>query len=103
MPPRKDPNKPKGRTSAYAFYVKHRRLQYKNKGEDVNFTEFSKECSESWKDPKLDKTKFFKMAEDDRRRYDKEMAKYVPPEGAGKKGKRGWKKTKDPNQPKRGM
>lgn len=103
MPPKKDPNKPKGRTSAYAFYVKHRRLHYKNKGEEVAFKDFSKECSEMWKEMEDgEKDKFFKLAEEDRRRYDKEMCDYVPADGAGKK-KRRKNKKKDPNMPKRGM
>ena len=104
MPPRKDPNKPKGRTSAYAFFVQDRRLYYKNLGENVDFTEFSKECSRLWKDIKHgDKEKFVKKAEEDKCRYNKEMAGYVPPEGvAGKKGQRRHaKKLKDPNKPKR--
>lgn len=105
MPPKKDPNKPKGRTSAYAFYVKHRREHYKKIGEEVAFTDFSRQCSENWKKmDDSDKAKFFKMAEEDRQRYDTEMGAYIPPDSAGKKGKRRRnKKQKDPNQPKRAM
>ena len=101
MPPRKDPNKPKGRTSAYAFFVQEKRNEYKAKGEDVDFTAFSRECSEKWKDKKLDKSKYEKMAEADKVRFDREMERYQPPEGAGKK--KGGKKAKDPNMPKRAM
>ena len=44
MPPKKnrDPNKPKGRMSPYAFFVQERRAQYRQKGQEVKFTEFSK-------------------------------------------------------------
>lgn len=105
MPPKKDPNKPKGRTSAYAFFLQDRRLHYRNLGENVDFTEFSKECSRLWKNIKhAEKEKFQQLAEEDRHRYIKEMADYVPPEGvAGKKGsqRRRGKKPKDPNKPKR--
>ena len=102
--PKKDPNKPKGRTSAYAFFLQHRREQYKKQGENVHFTVFSKECAELWRGMKDgEKTRFFKLAEEDRSRYTKEMARYVPPEdAASKNGKRRRNKApKDPNKPKR--
>lgn len=106
MPPKKDPNKPKGRMSAYAFFVQERRAEYREKGQEVEFTSFSKECAELWKEEMDDesKAKYFEKAEKDRNRYEEEMADYVPAEGArkGKKGRRK-KRDKDPNQPKRAM
>lgn len=47
----KDPNKPRGKTSSYAFFVQTCREEHKKKhpGTSVNFTEFSKKCSERWK------------------------------------------------------
>lgn len=47
----KDPNKPRGKTSAYAFFVATCREEHKKKhpGTSVNFAEFSKKCSERWK------------------------------------------------------
>ncbi len=94
--------------SAYAFFVQNRRADQKSKGIDVQFKEFSIECSHGWKalhektDAKGIKSKelqrFFDLADEDRNRYEREMAKYVPP--PGEKGKKGRKK-KDPNQPKR--
>lgn len=106
MPPKKDPNKPKGRTSAYAFFVKERRAEKKAKGQEVEFTAFSKECSDLWKDMNDDKKKkYYTNAEQDRQRYETEMGNYIPPEdGSGKRGKkRRNKRPKDPNQPKRAM
>lgn len=107
MPPKKDkdPNKPKGRMSAYACFVQAQRSEKKAKGEDVNFTEFSRECSDRWKELDLpenskEKKRYYDMADKDRVRYEKEMANYKPPPGSGK-GRRGKKKKKDPNQPKR--
>ncbi|XP_036430792.1 high mobility group protein B2a [Colossoma macropomum] len=95
----KDPTKPRGKTSAYAFFVQTCREEHKKKhpGTSVNFAEFSKKCAERWKtmSPK-EKTKFEEMAKTDKIRYDREMKNYVPPKGA-KKGK----KKKDPNAPKR--
>ena len=48
---RKDHNKPKGKTSAYAFFVQTCREEHrkKNPEQSVNFAEFSKKCSERWK------------------------------------------------------
>lgn len=45
-----------------------------------------------------EKKRFQSMAEEDKKRYDKEMRNYVPPKN-GKKRKR----TKDPNAPKRAL
>ena len=45
-----------------------------------------------------EKKTFNDMAEKDKIRYEREMKNYVPPPGEGKKGK---KKKKDPNAPKR--
>lgn len=46
-----DPAKPKGKMSAYAYFVKTCREEHnkKNPGVSVNFSEFSKKCSERWK------------------------------------------------------
>ena len=46
-----DPKKPKGKMSAYAFFVQMCRKEHKKKNPEVpvNFAEFSKKCSERWK------------------------------------------------------
>uniref|UniRef100_A0A3B4YPV9 High mobility group protein B2 n=1 Tax=Seriola lalandi dorsalis TaxID=1841481 RepID=A0A3B4YPV9_SERLL len=95
----KDPNKPRGKTSSYAFFVATCREEHKKKhpGTSVSFAEFSKKCSERWKTMSAkEKVKFEDLAKNDKVRYDREMKSYVPPKGA-KKGK----KKKDPNAPKR--
>lgn len=100
MPPKKnkDPNKPKGRMSPYAFFVQERRACYRQKGQEVKFTEFSKECADLWKGMnEKQKEKFVKCADADRERYRCEMANYKPAAG------RGSKKKKDPNMPKRSV
>ncbi|XP_066501818.1 high mobility group protein B3b [Hoplias malabaricus] len=93
-----DPGKPKGKMSAYAYFVKTCREEHnkKNPGVPVNFAEFSKKCSERWKvmSPK-EKTKFEDMAKQDKVRYDQEMMNYNP----GKRGRT--KLKKDPNAPRR--
>lgn len=101
MPPKKnkDPNKPKGRMSAYAFFVQERRAMYRQKGQEVKFTAFSKECADLWRGmDDDDKSKFIQSAEADRDRYKKEMASYKAPAGSGRT-----KKKKDPNMPKRAV
>ena len=46
-----DPNKPRGKMSSYTFFVQTCREEHKKKHLDssVNFSEFSKKCSERWK------------------------------------------------------
>lgn len=102
MPPKKDPNKPKGRMSAYAFFVQEKRGEYREKGQDVDFTAFSKECSELWKREDANKKKYQKLADADKTRHTREMESYVPSEGFASK-KKSSKKQRDPNMPKRAM
>ncbi|KAJ8416782.1 hypothetical protein AAFF_G00326600 [Aldrovandia affinis] len=90
-----DPRKPKGKMSAYAYFVQTCREEHKKKSPEipVNFAEFSKKCSGRWKTMSgKEKSKFEDMAKQDKVRYDQEMMTYMP----GKKGKK-----KDPNAPKR--
>lgn len=46
-----DPKKPRGKMSSYAYFVQTCREEHKKKHPDasVNFSEFSKKCSERWK------------------------------------------------------
>lgn len=96
-----DAAKPKGRMTAYAYFVKTCREEHQKKhpNENVVFAEFSKKCAERWKSMNdKEKKRFQSMAEDDKKRYDKEMKNYVPPKNAKKR-----KRTKDPNAPKRAL
>lgn len=47
----KDPQKPRGKMSSYAYFVQTCREEHKKKHPEasVNFAEFSKKCSERWK------------------------------------------------------
>ena len=77
-----DPKKPKGKMSAYAFFVQTCREEHKKKNPEVpvNFAEFSKKCSERWKTMSgKEKSKFDEMAKADKVRYDREMKGYGPP------------------------
>lgn len=94
-------NKPRGRMSSYAYFVQKTREDFKKKhpNENVVFSEFSKKCSESWKKmSESEKKKFTQLADKDKKRYDSEMAHYVPP-----KNVKGKKAKKDPNAPKRAL
>jgi len=94
----RDPRKPRGKMSSYAYFVQTCREEHKKKHPEasVNFAEFSKKCSERWRtmSPK-EKGKFEEMAKMDKVRYEKEMKNYIPPKGQKKK------RFKDPNAPKR--
>ncbi|KAK2112636.1 hypothetical protein P7K49_012383 [Saguinus oedipus] len=71
-----DPKKPKGKMSAYAFFVQTCREEHKKKNPEVpvNFAEFSKKCLERWKTmSRKEKSKFDEMANADKVCYDREM------------------------------
>ncbi|CAB1350600.1 unnamed protein product [Coregonus sp. 'balchen'] len=71
-----DVNKPKGKTSAYAFFVQTCREEHKRKHpeQSVNFSEFSKQCSERWRALTAnDKRRFEDMAKNDKVRYERDM------------------------------
>ncbi|KAF4108351.1 hypothetical protein G5714_011110 [Onychostoma macrolepis] len=94
----KDPTKPRGKMSSYAYFVQTCREEHKKKHPEatVNFSEFSKKCSERWKTMSAkEKGKFEDMAKQDKVRYEREMKNYIPPKGEKKK------RFKDPNAPKR--
>uniref|UniRef100_A0A8D2GMP0 HMG box domain-containing protein n=1 Tax=Urocitellus parryii TaxID=9999 RepID=A0A8D2GMP0_UROPR len=93
-----DPKKLRGKMSSYAFFVQTCQEEHKKKHPDasVNFSEFSKKCSERWKTMcAKEKGKFEEMAKTDKARYERELETYIPPKGVTKK------KFKDPNAPKR--
>jgi len=94
--------KPRGKMSAYAFFLQvyRQELKQKNPNESVNFAEFSKRCAEKWKvmDERT-KKRYNDMAQNDKARHDKEMLSYIP---VGEDGKRKRRK-RDPNAPKRAL
>ncbi|CAL8376252.1 high mobility group protein B3a [Gadus morhua] len=91
-----DPRKPKGKMSAYAYFIKTCRQEHEKKTPEVpvNFTMFSKKCSERWKTiSSKEKGKFEDLAKQDKVRFDNEMQHFAPGRKKGQK--------KDPNAPKR--
>lgn len=105
MPRGRMDSKPRGRMTAYAFFVQTCREEHKKKHPDetVIFKEFSKKCAERWKTMSdKEKKRFHEMADKDKKRYDTEMQSYVPPKGEKIRGKKR-KQIKDPNAPKRSL
>lgn len=103
-------DKPKGRMTSYAFFVQTCREEHKklHPDENVQFAEFSRQCSERWKTmSEKEKNKFHEMAEGDKKRHAQEMERWTPPPGETKgrraRRARGAKKEKDPNKPKRAL
>jgi len=100
-----DSNKPRGRMTAYAYFMQTCRQEHKNKHPDENvvFLEFSKKCAGQWKTMSdKEKKRFQGMADRDKVRFDDEMKHYEPAPGAGGRGNKR-KQTKDPNAPKRSL
>lgn len=101
----KNDSKPRGRMTAYAYFVQTCREEHKRKHPDENvvFSEFSRKCAERWKTiSEKEKKRFQDMAERDKKRYESEMQDYVPPKGEKGRGKKR-RHTKDPNAPKRSL
>ena len=89
-----DPKKPKGKMSAYAFFVQTCRVEHKKK--TLRFQSILQSFPRSalrGERQCLAKSKFDEMAKADKVRYDWEMKDYGPAKGG--------KKKKDPNAPKR--
>lgn len=79
----KDANRPRGRMTAYAFFLQMCRDEHRRQhpSEQIAFTVFSKQCAQRWKQLPGDgkeKKKFQAMAAKDSVRYTKEMANYKP-------------------------
>lgn len=93
MPPKK--GKPKGKTSAYAFFSAELKEKNKAAGIELDFATFSQTVSAEWKKVK-DKTKYVKQAEADKLRWERDMEEFGPLEKKKKK-------KKDANAPKRAL
>lgn len=92
--------KPKGKTTAYAYFVQKEKeiFQEENPGSKIVFGDFMKECGAKWRAIEDDDKKpFEKKAKADAVRFAREMDDYEPDEAPAKKKKR----KKDPNAPKR--
>ena len=107
MPKMKEDKKPRGRMTAYAYFVQKCREEHKSNHpeENLSFSDFSKMCSKRWKTlSEDDKKRFQELAEIDKKRYEDQMKDYTPPEGVvDKRGGKKRRQVKDPNAPKKSM
>eukprot|EP00092_Neocalanus_flemingeri_P012777 GFUD01013768.1.p1 GENE.GFUD01013768.1~~GFUD01013768.1.p1 ORF type:complete len:196 (+),score=61.11 GFUD01013768.1:31-618(+) len=100
-------NKPRGKMSAYAFFVQTCSEEHKRKHpeEKVVVTEFFRKWADRWKTlSDYGKKRFFMMAECDKKRFDCEMATFnAVSNQTSADGKKSRKRTavKDPNAPKK--
>jgi len=85
--------------SSFFLYSNANRARVREENPDTAFGQIAKLLSVEYKELTPDeKSKWDKLAAEDKKRYDAEMADYVPPAGTKKR-----KKDKDPNKPKRNM
>ena len=74
---KKDPNAPKRGTTAFMFYSAKMRPIIKEEKPETTFTEMGKLIGEKWREiSSEEKKKFEAMANEDKERYNKELAKY---------------------------
>ncbi|CAM9249195.1 unnamed protein product [Ectocarpus fasciculatus] len=74
---KKDPNKPKGASSAFMQFSQKERAVVKEENPDMKVTEISKVLGARWREmDDNDKAPFQKKADKDKARYQKEMAAY---------------------------
>jgi hypothetical protein len=95
--------------TAFFCYSQKRREEMKKEGVKMAVTEQTKKFSEEWKKMDVSEKKpFEEKAVEDKKRYEKEMAGYTPPEkesdsSSSDDGPKKKKAKKDPNAPKRAM
>lgn len=96
---------PKAALSAYIIFGNENRERVKAENPDAKITEILAKIGEAWKAaPESKKGLYRKRAEEDRERYEREMAKYLAAGGSvHKRGGTSGKKEKDPNAPKRAL
>mmetsp|Transcript_2785 Transcript_2785/g.4095 ORF Transcript_2785/g.4095 Transcript_2785/m.4095 type:complete len:94 (-) Transcript_2785:113-394(-) len=80
---RKDPNAPKKNRNAYSFFFEITRPEIVKEDPDTPFGQIGKIAGERWRalDDSEKKT-YQKMAADDKKRYEREMRSYTPPDDA---------------------
>lgn len=108
----RDPNAPKRNLSAYLLYQNAMRDTFKAQHPTMTFGELSKHTSYMYTQiiSPEEKQKWTRLAEEDRVRYENELAVYNPPKGFDANGKyvmpvvrKNCKKERDPNAPKRNL
>lgn len=90
----KDPLKPKAALSAFMLFSKAHRDKLKSANPALSFKEMGNTLGQMWRDAgDKEKSKYQKLADDDKERFKREMAGYTPPpeDGDGPKVKRSGK------------
>lgn len=75
----KDPNAPKNPINAFIYYNKHKIDEYKKKNENqkIKVTLITKQSGQEWKNMSdHEKDKYIKLANKDKKRYEKEIILY---------------------------
>jgi hypothetical protein len=75
----KDPNAPKRPVTSFMLFNKHKLDEFKKKnpGQKISVTLISKQSGQEWKNLKDDeKDKYIKIANKEKKRYEKELALY---------------------------
>ncbi|CAX42640.1 HMG-like DNA binding protein, putative [Candida dubliniensis CD36] len=92
----RDPDLPKRPTNAYLIFCEMEKERIKQ--DDPNASDLSKSMTEAWKSLSEERRRpYYKLYEDDRIRYQREMAEYNQKKGNG--GEPDLKKQKLPSQP----
>lgn len=107
----RDANAPKRNVSAYLLYQNAMRAQFKAENPDMSFGQLAKYTSHMYKNlTPEEKATWDQRAQEDKARYDAQIAVYVPPPGhdargnvleQNRPGKRSRRGPKDPSAPKR--
>ena len=97
---KKDKNAPRKPDTAYTCFQKIFYKETKAENPDVSFAEISKLVGAKWKNTsEEEKKEFEKQSEEDKARYNNEMANYIAPP-SDEDEPEGKKKKRDPNMPK---
>merc|ERR1712176_653330 len=96
-----DSTKPKGKITAYAYFIRYKHEQKDSELANLPFSEFSKKCSNEWKDmDDSGRAPFIKMASDDRVRFNEEMKVWTQNGGKARAEKRAKRDINEPKRPK---
>lgn len=90
---------PKRAMSAYHFYAAEKRAGVKNSASDLTSSEIVKKLTDDWRDLSPEaREKYVDLANEDKKRYERDSVGYVPPPKPTKSGKR---LAKDAEAPKK--
>jgi hypothetical protein len=77
---KKDPNAPKKPRSAYILFSSDNRADVKEENPDMITTDITKEIARLWREANSDvKEEYKEKAQEDKKRYEREMEDYNPP------------------------